>query len=359
MKVLLVAPIEEGSGETITAIHVGEDLLHNGNKVMFLASGFARKFIEARLPGLTFELGREGKHNLNLWRKVVNEFSPDALVFADYPFLFVPRGVAPLGKEPGWIEDLHTFQGTLITLDHFGFAQEEMGLFFGPPHLTPFYYHTFEAIPERMEILLPCPMHEPCFVAGRRGQPFRYWDVPLTISSDIRNDVRHRYLDDHSGFLLFHFVPHWAWQVAQMLHVDLYRYLPELLDHYLGDLPKPVTVVSVNNGRLLDPAGAPRIHIVNLPPVSVSEFEALLLSSDMVITENRLSISMGKAICGLQNCMTLVNRQSRLDLLSSTDQVVQRVVSAMENQRLGSVYPFEVFPGGMGDLLERIILYKN
>jgi hypothetical protein len=247
----------------------------------------------------------------------------------------------------------------LITLDHFGFAQKEMGLFFGPPHLTPFYYHRFAAIPAEMEILLPCPMHEPHDVAGRRGHPFRYWDLPLECPPEVRAGVRRRYVGDSDGFLLFHFVPNWAWQVAEMLQVTLYRHLPALLDRYLGDLPKPVTIVSVNNGRLLDPERAPHLRIVNLPPVSVSEFEAFLLSADLIITENRISISMGKAVCGFQNCAALVNRQSTLDLTSSSDAVVRRVVSAMENHRLASVYPFEIFPGGMADLLEEIVLYRQ
>jgi Family of unknown function (DUF6365) len=359
MKVLLVTPIEEGSGEIITAIHVGEDLRRDGHEILFLASSFARKFVEARLPGLSMELGPDGAQNLSLWCRIINEFAPDVVVFADYPFLFVPRGVAPLGNEPGWLDALGCFRGTLITLDHFGFAQRQMGLFFGPPHMTPFYYHRFDEIPESMEILLPCPMHEPHDVAGRRGQAFRYWDVPLRVRSDVRKEVRRRYLKDQNGFLIFHSVPNWAWRVAQILQVDLYRYLPELLDHYLGDLPHPVTLVSVNNGQLLDPARAPRLRIINLPPVPVSEFEALLLSSELIITENRLSISMGKALCGFQNCVALVNRQSTLDLISSSDVVVRRVVSAMESQHFASVYPFEVFPGGLQDLLEQIILYQD
>jgi hypothetical protein len=359
MKVLLITPIEEGSGETITAIHIGEDLRRHGHEILFLASAFARKYIEARLPGLSIELGRDGALNLSHWLRIITEFAPDAVVFADYPFLFVPRGVAPLGKEPGWVEALGCFRGILITLDHFGFAQRQMGVFFGPPHLTPFNYHRFAEIPESMEILLPCPMHEPIDVAGRRGQAFRYWDVPLSIRSEVGEEVRRRYLKDESDFLVFHFVPNWAWRVAQMLQVDLYRYLPELLDYYLKDLPKGVTLVSVNNGQLLNSARAPNIRIINLPPISVSEFEALLLSSDLIVTENRVSISMGKAVCGFQNCVALVNRQSMLELISSPDAVVRRVVSAMESRRLGSVYPFEIFPGGSSDLLNQVILYQD
>jgi hypothetical protein len=359
MRVLLVTPIEQGSGETITAIHIAEDLKRAGHDVMFLASAFARAFIEPRLPGTSVELGADGDLNLELWRRTIASFVPDAVVFADYPFLFVRRGVVPLGQLPEWRETLEDFRGTLITLDHFGFAQKRMRLFFGPPHLTPFYYHEFEAIPERMEILLPCPMHEPGPVNGRRGHVFRYWDVPLTIDIELRLETRRRHLEKETGRLVVHTVPNWSWQVADSLGIQLYRYWPELMDHYLGGLEPPVTIVSVNNGHLLDPGRALSVRIVNLPLVSVSEFETLLQSADLILTENRLSISMGKAICALQNCVAFVNRKNVLQLMDSPDPVVRRVVAAVEGHRLASVFPFEVFPGGMADLLDEIILYKN
>jgi Family of unknown function (DUF6365) len=359
MRALLVTPIEHGSGETITAVHVAEDLQRAGHDVVFLASAFARTFIEPRLPGCSVELVQDGDRNLALWRRTIAEFAPDVVVFADYPFLFVRRGVVPLGREPGWPEALEECRATLMTLDHFGFAQRPMKLFFGPPHLTPFYYHQFDAIPEHMDILLPCPMHEPQPVPGRRGHTFRYWDVPLVIDPAVKSNTRRQYLDGSSDRLAVHLVPNWAWQVAESLQIELYRYWPELLDHYLGDLEPPVTIVSVNNGRLFDPSRAPRLRIINLPPVAVSEFEALLQSADLILTENRLSISMGKAVCALQNCVALVNRHRMLDLIDSPDPVVRRVVAAIESHRLASVFPFEVFPGGMADLMDEIILYRR
>jgi Family of unknown function (DUF6365) len=359
MRVLLVTPVENGSGETITSVHIGQDLRRAGNDVVYLASSFARKFIEPVLPGTAVELGSDGSDNLNLWRRTVADFSPDAVVFADYPLMSMPFGVAPMLKSPGWKAALDDYPGILITLDHFGFAQREMALFFGPPHLTPFQYHRFEAIPERMEILLPCPMHEPLDVPCRRGLPFRYWDAPLAISAETKASVRSQYLGGRDEFLILHSVPNWAWQAAEMMQIPLYRYLPILLDRYFGDLPKPVTVVSVNNGKLLDPEKAPRIRIVNLSPLSVAEFEALVFAADLMVTENRVSISCGKAVCGFQTCATLVNRLSTLELVDSADPVVRKVVAAMEGHRFASVYPFEVFPCGMVEMLHEIILYQG
>lgn len=359
MRVLLVTPVEEGSGETITSVHIGQDLRREGSDVIYLASRFARRFIEPVLPGAAVELGSDGSDNLKLWRRTVAEFAPDAVVFADYPLMTMPLGVAPLLKEPGWLEALDEYTGTLITLDHFGFAQREMTLFFGPPHITPFQYHRFEAIPERMRILLPCPMHEPLDVPFRRGHTFRYWDVPLGILAETRAHVREKYLGGRDGLLIFHSVPNWAWQTAEMMQIPLYRHLPELLDRYLGGLSKPVTLISVNNGKLLDPERAQHIRIINLAPMPVAEFEALLFAADLTVTENRVSISCGKAVCGFQTCAALVNRRSTPELVDSPDPVVRKVVAAMEGRRLASVYRFEVFPCGMTEMLREIILYQG
>src|SRR5262249_7397137 len=156
-------------------------------------------------------LGSDGPSNVALWDQALRQFRPNAVVFADYPLMFWRNGMVPLAREPGWKEGLSKLQAWLVTLDHFGFAQCTMGMFFGPPHLTN-EYHWFDAIPERMQIMLPCPMHEPCAVADRKGHPFRYWDAPLKITPEERAVVRERYLENGNDLLIFHTVSNWAWK---------------------------------------------------------------------------------------------------------------------------------------------------
>ena len=262
----------------------------------------------------------------------------------------------PLAEDSGWREELDSLDSTLVTLDHFGFAQEEMELYFGPPHLS-FHPQRFPAIPERMHILLPCPMHEPGPVAGRRGHPFRYWEVPLALPDETRRHVRARYLHSEDELLVFHSVPNWAWRQAEMLGLVLYRYLPTILDYYLRDLP--VTVVSLNNGSLLQPPPDAKVRFVNLAPVPEPDFEALLLGCDLVLTENGVSISMGKAICGLQPCAALKNSFRLLELVTRIGPPLKGLILAMERERLGTVYPFNAYPAGMAEALDRLVLYRD
>jgi len=102
------------------------------------------------------------------------------VVFADYPLLFWPGGVVPLAREDGWVSRLEDAKACLVTLDHFGFAQEAMEFFLGPPHLVNTHYQ-LGPIPSRMKIMLPCPMHEPLPVAGRKGRSFRYLDAAAAL----------------------------------------------------------------------------------------------------------------------------------------------------------------------------------
>jgi hypothetical protein len=117
--------------------------------------------------------------------------------------------------------------------------------------------------------------------------------------------------------------------------------------------------VSVNNGYLLQtPVGA-GIRIVNLEPLPTEEFERLLFAADLVLTENSVSIAMGKAICALQSCAALKNSLGLLEILERTDTTIKDLVMEMERSRMGTVFPFNVYPTGMVDELKRIVLYRD
>jgi hypothetical protein len=355
---MFVTPVEVGSGETITALYMAEKIVEAGGSVLFLSSAFARCFIEERFPKEIQDFTDDGEQNRIIWDLSLRKFRPDVIVFADYPLLFFTSGVSPLSDKEGWVQSLKEVDVCIATLDHTGFAQREMGLYFGPPHLS-FHYESIPGIPEQMRILLPCPMNEPKPLIRRKGQPFRYWDIPLTITEDQRREVRRRYLENEDDYLIFHAVAHWAWQTTQIYEIPYYQFLPEILEYYLADLPKNVTVVSVNNGELLKKPSNAKIQIINLPSLPKSEYEALLFGSDLMITENKISISLGKAICGLIPCVILRNSYRFRELLQRLKGKLRQVVIAMETMRPGAVYPYDIFPSGMKEEVNQLGLYQD
>jgi hypothetical protein len=358
MNVLLVTPVEAGSGETVTARYLGCMLVNRGHRVHFLASSFAVSFLRDEFGESIRVLGADGPANVALWSKAIRELRPDVIVFADYPLMFWRTGLAPLAREPGWVASMLDLDIPLVTLDHFGFAQGAMGIFFGPPHLTH-DYHRFEAIPSCMRIMLPCPMHEPGNVTGRLGEPFRYWNVPLAIRAEARADTRRRYLRHDDELLVLHMVSNWAWKSAETFGLSFYRHFGQLLLQYLAPLSRDVTVVSVNNGSLLGSDSIRGARVMDIAPMTPPDLDNLLFSADLLLTENKVSISMGKAVCGFQPAAVLKNSYGVLELLDRRPSRVRDVVCAMERDRGGSVFPFDVFPTDMRDTLEKIVLYRE
>jgi Family of unknown function (DUF6365) len=357
VRVLFVTPVEVGSGETITSVHLARSVVERGGAVAFLASAFAATFIRPEFRGEVRVLGSDGAENRRTWHAALGEFGPDVVVFADYPLLFFTSGASPL-PDKAWVRSLDGIEARLVTLDHTGFAQRPIGLFFGPPHLS-FHYESLPGLPERMEILLPCPMNEPGPVEGRRGAPFRYWSVPLETGDEPRAGTRARYLEGDERYLVFHASARWAWEAAEAFALPHYRYLPTLLENHLAGAPHPVRLVSVNNGRLLPNPRGQKLRVTNLRPTDTPSFEALLFASDLLLTENRISITLGKAICGYLPSVALVNSRRYRELLRTASRETREILFDMESERPGAVFPYEIFPSGMRRELEQLGLYRD
>lgn len=356
MKVLFVTPSEVSSGEVITALHVARSVRRTGGCAHFLASAFAARFLRADFGAQVTQLGADRLINQRAWSDVLGIFQPDIVVFADYPLLFFPNGVTPL-VDDRWVVELNGVDPILATFDHLGYAQRSMTVFFGPAHVS-FSCATTPSLPERMQVLLPCPSHEPGDRPQRRGIPFRYWHDAPSSTNEARRSARKTFVR-RDELLIFHSSSHWAWQLAQRFGLPHYDYLPKLLGYYLGDLPQPVTIVSVNNGRLLPPAETNGVHIVNLPSLPSSAYEALLLSCDLLLTDNCVSVSLAKAVCGLIPSVHLRNSFHLLQLIAQADQQLTSLIQAMEQRRLGAIFPYEVFPIWGKDELQRLRLFES
>jgi len=358
MRFLFVTPVEAGTGETLTALRMAQYIVDTGDEVCFLASPFGKKFIEHGFPGKVELLEHDTGHKIDTWRSILKRFQPHLIVFADYPLMFFTSGTATFVDEDTHLDILSETDAVLVTLDHTGFAQQGTGVFFGAPHLS-FNYQHWPDTPEFMRILLPCPMNEPGILKDRKGEPFRYWDVPLSISKKRRQEIRSRYLSRDDDFLIFHSVPNWAWRHAKDFQLPFYQYFAEILDFHLSGLSKPVTIVSVNNGQLLVPSKDSKNRYINSPLLSSHEYQELLLASDLMITENGISISMGMAICGLVPCVSFRNSYHYRALRRQLTGKLREIVVAMEMLTMGSVFAWDIFPAGGKDVIEVLGLYRD
>ena len=342
MRVIFVTPSDVSSGEAITALHTAENVRLNGGEVRFLSSAFTARLLKNSFPEEVTEFTPDAKTNVEIWRSALKQFSPNAVVFADYPLLFFSNGAAPLADDV-WVRNLEEIDAVLVTLDHLGYAQRPLSIYFGPPHLSMHCERTPE-LPKRMRILLPCPSNEPSEVKGRKGTPFRCLPSQSQLNEGQRRAARAAYLQDANDLLIFHSAAGWASRFANRMHLPHYRFLTDILEHYLSTLERRVTLVSVNNGALLAPSNHPNVSVHNLAPLVKDEFEQLLLACDLVIMENSISQTLGKAVCSLRPAAVLHNSYSLNELLPVADEWLRELLLKLEGIKLGSIFPYEVFP---------------
>jgi hypothetical protein len=339
IRALFVLPSELSSGEAVTVLHMATELDRNGASCACLCSTFAARFLEPYLGERVIRLTPDRRVNRRLWDRTLRRLRPDVVIFADYPFLFFSNGIAPLADE-AWVASLERLDALPLTLDHLGYAQGVRQVFFGPPHLSLQSITTPE-LPEAMRVLLPCPMHEPQPVTGRRGAPFRYWDVPLDNEADFGSRFRGA---QRSELLVVHIVSNWAWRIAQSWRLPHYEFLSQVLEHSLNGLPYPVTVVSVNNGELLRPSRTKGVRIRNSGMLSPENYRRLLAQADLLLTDNATSVSIGRAVCSLSSVAVFANSRRLVEIIEFGEPWSRDVALAMERERPGAVFPFEVFP---------------
>lgn len=357
MRVLFVAPVEEGSGEIVTTLHMARDLVAHGSEVLVLGSDLAARLLAADLPDAVWPLGSDPEQSFVRWTQALASFRPDVVVFADLPFFWLGHGTVQLRDPEALRASIEGLSIPVLTLDHMGLAQRPITLFFGPPHLAT-RPHRIPAMPRNVGRLLPCPMHEPGPVAAREGVPFRFWDVPFVRPEGEREQLRRSLLRDPSELLVLFPIPAWAPRLAEAIGHPYYRVLPDFLDHYLGGLPRDVTVVVVNGSAIPEREGG-RVRLLRKPTMPVDEFEALLFAADMLLTDNGISIAMGKALCGFQICARLRNRWTLAELAERLDGRMRELMWDLERAKLGSVHPYEVFPSGVREELEAMGLYRD
>src|SRR6185436_17654962 len=125
----------------------------------------------------------------------------------------------------------------------------------------------------------------------------------------------------------------------------LYEHLSEILAEYVADVEAPVTIVSVNDGTLLRRSPNKALRVVNLAGLPLAEFDALMLSSDMVLTENIVSLTLAKTV-GNAPGVAFVNTSTLKEILAREPEgsEIRRLALQMERTRAGSVYPHVMYP---------------
>jgi hypothetical protein len=96
------------------------------------------------------------------------------------------------------------------------------------------------------------------------------------------------------------------------------------------------------------PAGLPidetGFRVRNLRSLPRERFESLMLSADLMISENGISSALGKALCGGVTAVALRNSFGLMRIVEQADAGLKALILEMERCRVGAVFPFEVYP---------------
>jgi hypothetical protein len=119
----------------------------------------------------------------------------------------------------------------------------------------------------------------------------------------------------------------------------------------LAGLKRQVVVVSVHAEGLLAPVQIRGFRAINVPPMPPDEFERLIAASDLMLTDNAISVSLGKAVSLGVPCALLANGSGIAELQERRNEPGAR---CMRNRTgapggdlsVGSVSDME--PGGSG-----------
>jgi hypothetical protein len=138
----------------------------------------------------------------------------------------------------------------------------------------------------------------------------------------------------------------WQAELAEQRNLHLSEFFTELLALYVDDLPRPVTLASVSDRHQLPPpADSRKLKVVNLPNLPPNAYQTLLLSADLILTDNEISYSVGRAV-GHTPAMVLVNSFTVRDLFrrEGTDGRLGRLISDVETKWPGSIFPHAIYP---------------
>jgi Family of unknown function (DUF6365) len=358
MRVIFVCSPSRAYGEINSVVPLAKSVADARGEVWFLASPLAAEVAKLHFPDRVFQMTSELERNQTVFWRMVKKFDPDLIVFAELYEILRPnrRPECPF-IDPEWLRKMADVECTLIFMDFITHIPMLRGIARCERCAGRFGTRALEAFLERLWVVLPCPLNEPGTVEGRCGIPYRTHALPLTIDPRDRARVRARLLGEghqEDGFLVVRTGSSWQALLAEEYGVPLYEHLGDLLAAYLGDLPRPVTLVSISSRhRIRCNRGGLRVcNISNLPP---HEFDELILSSDLVVTDNEIGYTLAKTL-GSVPSLVLVNTYTCDELLERSGRLsqIRQIVLEMARRQRDSIYPHKIFPipAGHEELVE-------
>jgi hypothetical protein len=297
--IFLVAP-SRAYGEINVAIPLARSIVNSGGEVWFLASPLASGLANTQFPERVFELSSSRDDNQRTFWRMIKKYRANMVVFTELYEIIQPRRMTdcPL-LSFNFFRDLEYLDATFVFVDfiaHVPALQEIAGC---PRCAKRFGARQLESFLQRLWVVLPCPLNEPAEVPGRCGVPYRIHDLPIPVPANDRHRVRKRMLGQNSGrdgILIVRTGSSWQAKLAEEYGVRVYEHLTDLLAGYLAGIKRTITLVSVSDKQFLHPDQSKKIRVVNIGNLAPDDYQRLILSADLVLTDNQIGYTLATTI---------------------------------------------------------------
>ena len=346
--IFLVAP-SRAYGEINVAIPLARSIVNSGGEAWFFASPLASHLATKQFPERVFEMSPNRDDNQRMFWRLIKKYRVNMVVFAELYEILQPRRTTecPL-MDTGFLRNLEYLDATLVFMDFIAHVPALQEIADCPQCAKRFGIRHLQSFLRRLWVVLPCPLNEPAEVSDRRGVPYRIQTLPVRLQANDRARVRKRMLGQNSGkngILIVRTGSSWQAKLAEEYEVRVYDHFTDLLANYLRGINRSITLVSVSDTQSLRPDRMKKIRVVNVKNLAPDDYQRLILSADLVLTDNQIGYTLATTIGNVPGAV-MVNSYSALQILEREKYgtAIWRLIHKMEKDHPGSIYPHQIFP---------------
>jgi hypothetical protein len=231
---------------------------------------------------------------------LVKEFRPDCLIVSDAFTLEFASSWSGLR-----FAHLKAYQLPVVGVDEYDYLSAGYSL--------DYYGGLVQRLPPLVErcdyIIRNCPLNR-IDSNDPRVRSYSLYPARLELSPGAREEVRRRLGVGEGEKIVFYTTSPWeTLNMHKVYALDrLIEWIPRMLQHYLTDLGKPLTVIHVGPNPW---EGFQRetVRYRHFPRLTPTDFDQYLLASDLFITLNVVSVTLSKAVYGTVPSLVLQNHK--------------------------------------------------
>lgn len=363
MSVLFIAPSQFSIGELHNAVTLAKQLEEGGIKTFFLTSqNHIDYVINAKMKAKALPRKTLQSH---IVQETAETIKAKAIIIADYHNLDIESPLIDLDK----ILELNI---PVATIDSLSFGPNEKILknqlfaHSSKKKAAQKQQNIVRSVPNQMKIIRTCPVNNPN-LRDERIFPVSLYPQDLKINKQVREKTRRKYqcLYNEDKLIMLS-KSAWANLLVKMKLMETgshmkstYNYeffIQELLTEYLSvkAIKSKIVIVGVSPDNNFIPINLnEKVTFIPLPFLDLEDYDDLLLSCDLFVTDNITSATMAKSLVGSVPVLSLINTKVFLDeqkrpvLPSSWKQPnLLKIMDKWLKVLPDGIYPFITFPNG-------------